>query len=407
MSQLGWIDFSGTHRNRVMLVMDMFKDQGVIDELGIGTIRDSLSDIFFPGTSTIQTRAKYFILIPWIIQDIEKRGRIEQFNSELEQLEIDLVKTLRQKGDTEGIIGATLPNANPKRKPSSIYWNGLRTYEILDFRGSLSEYGRLLKHLQKERKKQRRLVVEGDGNTPGDDKDANHLYQKHYWCQLPIPPENWKTETTIRLNKSEATFLMERIIRSKPQSLWAYILRNCMSESLQFRKIDDFLSIPQLPEDLRTQIILASDFNVIMQGALIRYNLLIQNNREGGRSEELIPAWNAYLERMKSYDWNSWDIEFLWKHCPFTPPKTKLFVQKWIECVLSGNYNETIGDKLIKDREFSLKGARRSRLYDKAIAQKQQGFTAIGVDGENVNYLTYRWNNVKVFIKDIQEGLEN
>ena len=48
MNQLGWIDFSPTHRNKVMLVMDMFKDQGVIDELGLGTIRDSLSDILFP-----------------------------------------------------------------------------------------------------------------------------------------------------------------------------------------------------------------------------------------------------------------------------------------------------------------------------------------------------------------------
>src|SRR6478735_8889409 len=140
MNQLGWIDFSRTHHDKVMMVMDMFKEQGVIDELGLGTIRDSLSDLLFPGTSTIQTRAKYFLLIPWIFQDIESRGRSNYFLSDLEELEIQLIKVLRSKENTGGIIGATLFNANPKRKPSSIYWSGLRTYDILNFKGSISDY---------------------------------------------------------------------------------------------------------------------------------------------------------------------------------------------------------------------------------------------------------------------------
>jgi len=132
MSQLGWIDFSPAHRNKVMLVMDLFKEQGVIDELGLGTIRDTISDLIFPGTSTIQTRAKYFLLIPWILQDIESRGKIDRFQSELEESEINFVRVLHKNSPkSSGIIGATLPNKNPKRKPSSIYWSGLRTYDIL------------------------------------------------------------------------------------------------------------------------------------------------------------------------------------------------------------------------------------------------------------------------------------
>jgi len=83
MSQLGWIDFSPAHRNTVILVMDLFKEQGVINELGLGTIRQTISDLIFPGTTTIQTRAKYFWLIPWILQDIESRGKIDCFQSEL------------------------------------------------------------------------------------------------------------------------------------------------------------------------------------------------------------------------------------------------------------------------------------------------------------------------------------
>lgn len=51
---LGWIDFSKTERSKVLT------ERGTLDELGIAPIRDGFSNLFFPGTSTIQTRAKYF-----------------------------------------------------------------------------------------------------------------------------------------------------------------------------------------------------------------------------------------------------------------------------------------------------------------------------------------------------------
>ena len=63
-SSLGWIDFSSEHRDRVKTVLDLLATPGVVDELGIGIIRDAFSDMFFPGITTIQTRAKYFIVIP-------------------------------------------------------------------------------------------------------------------------------------------------------------------------------------------------------------------------------------------------------------------------------------------------------------------------------------------------------
>jgi hypothetical protein len=178
-----------------------------------------------------------------------------------------------------------------------------------------------------------------------------------------------------------------------------------MEDAIRFSRIDDFLSLPELPGRLRELIVLASDFNTIMQGALIRYNYLIQVSRQSGRQEEIQPAWERYLENMKNYNWKEWDINKLWGYCPYTHMQTKTFVEKWIELVKSGLYTIEKGDELIRDREFRLKGARRSRLYDKSVAQKQQSFTGIGILGDQVNYLTFRWNTVKTFIKDIQEGL--
>lgn len=57
--QLGWIDFSKEDRQKALDVINLLSEQGAVDELGIGIIRDAFANYFFPGTSTIQTRAKY------------------------------------------------------------------------------------------------------------------------------------------------------------------------------------------------------------------------------------------------------------------------------------------------------------------------------------------------------------
>jgi hypothetical protein len=71
MAQIGWIDFSPEHRARVAAVLDLLKPEGVVDELGIGSIRDAFADRMFPGISTIQTRAKYFFIIPYILYEYQ------------------------------------------------------------------------------------------------------------------------------------------------------------------------------------------------------------------------------------------------------------------------------------------------------------------------------------------------
>ena len=59
-------------RDRVKSVIDLLSTPGVIDELGIGVIRDVFSDSLFPGVSRIQTRDKYFLTIPRIFDSRPK-----------------------------------------------------------------------------------------------------------------------------------------------------------------------------------------------------------------------------------------------------------------------------------------------------------------------------------------------
>jgi len=74
-STFSWLDYSEHDRRRAMDVIDLFRERDTRDELGIGSIRDALSEVLFPGTSTIQTRPKYFLFIPWVYQIAESYAR--------------------------------------------------------------------------------------------------------------------------------------------------------------------------------------------------------------------------------------------------------------------------------------------------------------------------------------------
>ena len=65
-STFSWVDFEEKDRQKMLEVIKMFQESDTRDELGIGTIRDAFSNMFFPGTTTIQTRVKYMLFIPWI-----------------------------------------------------------------------------------------------------------------------------------------------------------------------------------------------------------------------------------------------------------------------------------------------------------------------------------------------------
>ena len=53
-SHFSGIDFSEEDRQKMMDVVRLFSEREARDELGIGTVRDSFAEFFFPGTSTIK-----------------------------------------------------------------------------------------------------------------------------------------------------------------------------------------------------------------------------------------------------------------------------------------------------------------------------------------------------------------
>jgi len=81
-SVLAWIDHDSKARERTLRILSLFqeKEKESRDELGLGSVRDSFADQLFPGTSTIQTRLRYMLFVPWIYHSLEeKRLPVESF----------------------------------------------------------------------------------------------------------------------------------------------------------------------------------------------------------------------------------------------------------------------------------------------------------------------------------------
>ena len=89
---LTWLDLTASDRDKMRRVLDLFKEQGTLDEMGLGSLRDVLSDALFPGTSSIQTRLRYVLFIPWLYRRLEDRrvraGEVQQAARRAEILEL-------------------------------------------------------------------------------------------------------------------------------------------------------------------------------------------------------------------------------------------------------------------------------------------------------------------------------
>lgn len=98
-SVLAWLDFSDDEQRRARELLRFFSERETRDELGIGTIRDALSDALFPGISVIQTRARYFLFVPWLFQEAQRRGYAgPDLLSRVGRDERRLVEALRRGG---------------------------------------------------------------------------------------------------------------------------------------------------------------------------------------------------------------------------------------------------------------------------------------------------------------------
>ncbi|MFX4263564.1 DUF6361 family protein [Pelotomaculum propionicicum] len=395
--QIGWIDYGSRDRNKILSILSLLSAPEAVDELGIGVVRDGFADLLFPGTSTIQTRAKYFLLVPYIMMELERENIMNPkvFMDRLSIEEIALISILK-KDNAEGVIGGR-SGEKLQRKPSSIYWNGINTFGIFQnySRLSLNGYVRAVCALKREK---RLLSASGhiDKGEGTDDADKMYCSASGFW-RVPPPPEKWRESVTIELTDEEAGFLRDRIIKSEhsKDSLLAYILRNNLYEVITYDDISIIDKEIELPQDIREDYEMAQRFAEFIYGANIRYNVILS----GGQNDEANEEWDIWYDSVTNGFIQNYDIyEAVNRLSISRQNRARLlpFIDKWKKAVLSGDV--AIMNNHIIAREIELKGKERAKLNSENTSWQD----GVWLGGRR---LQYRFRNTRRLIEDICNGL--
>jgi hypothetical protein len=405
-SIISWLDYSEEDQRHARETIQFFSDKGTVDDLGIGTIRDAFSNALFPGTSIIQTRARYFLFVPWIYREAERRfpDRIAAKGSDLERR---LIEALREGGDRDGLIGRDA-GPNLKTLPSRIYWAGLAVHGIFRAPGlTIAAYARRASR----------------GSAPAETENELAERRATWWDpEVPDPPADFFrfVPTNFELTRAEAEWLSERILSSDERgdraSLLSVLVRDLRRREALHEE-ENLWSLtppPGTPDRLRNMIHHSERFSCAANGAAWLYNLMLAEKRsESGTAtdatspevcRESFRRWCAWASSLELQRWAQESAAFRDTLRSTVAPiagATQAFVERWSAIVANGNY-EAIGDsenarQLILEREVQHKKA-QARLVNKDRLAAWRGESG-------TIPLSYRWPLVRRILNDIASGL--
>lgn len=403
-STFSWLAFSEKERRKVLDVVDLFGDRDTRDELGLGTVRDAFADLFFPGISTIQTRARYFLFVPWIYIDLERKKKPSREIADLARwAEVKLINVLAEtEGENEGVIGFNARDTL-KRLPSNIYWQGLGLWRIRLFPGGQESYHRSLDRFYALNKPQHLTLEERQADAPA--QTAN------WHPALPAAPKDFPNGSTFKLSQSEAHYLRERILTAVPDSLLAVFAKEPMDwdpESIEYPWLHP--ATQHLSAGHSDQLRHAELFALAMYGAALLYNLILA---ELANRTELQEEYRQQLKDWATEIQNAngalvvWDRSAFWRLVRRINPRigvpTQRFVEQWLGLAVSGAGASTIATSnaaraLIREREIALK--RDQARVNNRRALEQWGGNA------GAYRLNYRWGKAQRIALDILHGLQ-
>lgn len=407
-SLLAWVDHDSKARERTLRILSLFQEKESRDELGLGSVRDSIADQLFPGTSTIQTRLRYMLFVPWIYQALEeKRLPAGSFAIHADKLERDLVQSLMDSDDQSGVFGKTA-GKKLKRLPSSVYWAGLGVWGIRLTTFSQDEYQRRIDETYRRRNALN--IVEKDAKARGDDIDVEQRMAVLNWHpRLPTPPYNFPSKAQFALSREDAEFIRDCIQWTCPQSLLAFLALHCEpADSVAPWEHPDYSSFSDEHKELLAH---AQLFSEVMHGAALIYNIMLAEeflkHNKVDRIEKALDEHKIAYEKWKNSvpmkELHTWSINRFWELTVadghMITSQTRTFVHQWIEHTRTSK-DLLLNDEaltLVKRREMKLKGT-SSRFRNQRALEHWGGYSGVGK-------MVYRWPNVKVLLNDLQQGM--
>ncbi len=379
-------------------VIELFGERTTRDELGLGSVRDAFADLLFPGTSTIQTRAKYFLFVPWMYLLLEQRRTSSATVAmKARKLESQLMQAIEESGDTSGLIGR-LAKENVRRLSGSVYWQGLFSWGIRLFTGSQDEYHRSLDMFYLRRQKRRASQEQYEG-------ESYYSEPSNWHAGIPTVPEDFPGQATFALNRIEATYLREQVLTNHRASLLAFLLRKQFPvQGIRFA----WELSAEFNEFLQEQIEHGRNFSELMLGAQLLYNLLLAEKRNWQDQIDLyrqaLAEWGEMVD-MRANALEVWDRQRFWKTVysgnPRVHTRAKSFIDRWLDLVMGSSPREILESssarQLVALREAQLKGGLARLKNDRAL-EVWNGAAGAG-------QMDLRWNSARGIISDILAGL--
>ena len=397
-SSIAWLDTSADEQRRIREMIALFSQHESRDELGIGQIRDVFSDSLFPGASVIQTRARYFLIVPWVLTASARRGKSgAALVAHAAYTERRLVELLKDAGATDGLIGRRAGSA-VKILPSTIYWSGLRTYGILTHDVAPD-----------------RLSTIGARRHDGADELAARV-AGDWDPTLPEAPDGFPQTISggLDLTAPEARWLSERILSAVQGTLLAHLLTAKTAPDPESAAPWHDSVVATAPAEIQGLLRHAELFSLAMNGAALLYNLQVGEHYESQGYTRIVDpvqkyrddydAWLDDVDASRS-QLNAWDRNEFWQHVlqrnPRIAPRTRMFVTAWIAAVVDGSARTALGNesqrRLVSDREQAIKRS-QSRLVNDRLLGAWSGESGNG-------RLVYRWPQVRRIITDIHNGV--
>lgn len=399
-SAVGWLDLDSTASERVGALLRALEEPGTLDVLGLGPVRDAFSSILSPGTSTIQTRLRYYVFLPWIFTRLEKqRVPPAAFAPRLRDSEARLIACLRHLGPNQGVIGYTA-GRDLKRLPSEIYWGGLGSWGLRRLDLSLADYGK-------------RAAALGRLRPERDDEGNVTTRAVTMWAPMPEPPPDFlDAELTFDLRPQEAQLLIDHIRQHHPESLLAV-----MCDQPELVIDTDFpwdLPGAALPGRLLEAVRHARCFSELTVGPQHIYNVLLARKardelgwdtseleaRELGRLDD----W-ASLIANRDAELRAWvdELPGFWAFLTgFESVSTA--TQEFINTVVTravadpaGFVDDPVVHGRVRDQEIRLKSKRARLAHQSALEHWNQ----VPFGGQ----LNYRWPITRSYLTDIAAGV--
>ena len=396
---LAWLDYSEADQRRAREIIAMFWQQESRDELGLGRIRDALSDALFPGTSVLLTRARYFLFVPWLFREgARHRYQGARLSSWVDQQERRLIGALRDGGDLDGLIGRDVGVA-VQNLPSGIYWNSLRRFGILRHQGTEAQ-----------------IVGLRQISRPLGEETEFLEHSDSVWApSIPEPPSGFfsLSRCDFALTHDEATWLAERIVNAVPDTLLQFLVAKGNRPEVTARYAWEDPDVAVATGRVRNALDEARRFAVAMHGAALLYNVLLAERagklgllEHEQRRDNYAAQLEEWLREVESSDLGGWDLNQLWtlvteQERP-AAARTLSFVTDWVALTLKRTSHGLADDPharaLIMNREvFQKRG--QARLRNDRLMRQWGGASGAA-------RLNFRWPVVARLLNDIARGRE-